>query len=119
VHSKPNFAANLSESRLWAGNRLRAEPASLIKDWQLAVLRKCLKKERQEKARAKKKKQDLVIISFFKAPRYRLCFRVFFFIWVASFVLLGVLGAKPVEYPYSELSALATGYYFCFFLFLI
>jgi hypothetical protein len=33
---------------------LRAEPASLIKDWQLAVLRKCLKKERQEKARAKK-----------------------------------------------------------------
>jgi quinol-cytochrome oxidoreductase complex cytochrome b subunit len=54
--------------------------------------------------------------AFFKGPRFRVVFKVFFFLWVASFVLLGVLGAKPVEYPYSELSVFAASYYFIFLL---
>ena len=53
---------------------------------------------------------------FFKAPQFRLVFKFFFFFWVASFLLLGFLGAKPVEFPYSELSIGATCYYFGFFL---
>jgi quinol-cytochrome oxidoreductase complex cytochrome b subunit len=49
--------------------------------------------------------------------RFAPVFKVFFSFWVLNFLLLGVLGGKPVEFPYSELSVYVSLFYFSFFFF--
>ena len=51
---------------------------------------------------------------FYKSPELRPSFIIFFWFWVVSFILLGWLGAKPVEYPYTQVSVLSSCYYFFF-----
>jgi hypothetical protein len=119
IFSRPNFEEEAFKSCRRAVARLLSEKESPEVNMQLRVVRDGLQKLLQERERADIEKEALVITSFFKAPCFRLFFQVFFFFWVASFVMLGVLGAQPVEYPYTGLSALATGYYFFFLLFLI
>jgi ubiquinol-cytochrome c reductase cytochrome b/c1 subunit len=51
-----------------------------------------------------------------KAPRFRPVFKFFFSFWVLNFLLLGILGGKPVEFPYTGLSVLVSVFYFSFFL---
>ena len=46
-------------------------------------------------------------------------FKVMFSFWVFNFLLLGVLGGQPVEYPYSEVSVVVSFFYFFFFLLLL
>ena len=55
-------------------------------------------------------------IAFYKGPRFRPIFKFFFSLWVFNFILLGILGGKPVEFPYSEVSVLVSIFYFSFFL---
>jgi quinol-cytochrome oxidoreductase complex cytochrome b subunit len=115
-YSRPNFEKELFKARRRAVDSiLSSGEGETYINFELWVVLQGL----QEYIIEKKKKEPFLITSFFKAPRYRIFFRFFFFLWVASFILLGFLGAKPVEYPYSELSVLATGYYFCFFLFFV
>jgi len=52
-----------------------------------------------------------------KGPRFRQIFKFFFSLWVFNFLLLGILGGKPVEFPYSEVSVAVSLYYFSFFFF--
>jgi quinol-cytochrome oxidoreductase complex cytochrome b subunit len=113
LYSRPSFEKELFKARRQAVDRLLSSGEIFLIKPQLLVVLQGLQESIIDK------KEPFLITSFFKAPRYRIFFRFFFFIWVASFILLGFLGAKPVEYPYSELSVLATGYYFCFFLFFI
>ena len=54
---------------------------------------------------------------FNKVSRFRPTFKFFFSFWLFNFFLLGVLGGKPVEYPFSELGVVASVYYFFFFFF--
>lgn len=51
-----------------------------------------------------------------QGPRFRPYFKVGFSFWVFNFLLLGFLGGKTVEFPYSELSVLVSFFYFSFFL---
>jgi quinol-cytochrome oxidoreductase complex cytochrome b subunit len=44
-------------------------------------------------------------------------FKLFFSFWVLNFLFLGVLGGKPVEFPYTDLSVYASLFYFSFFFF--
>jgi ubiquinol-cytochrome c reductase cytochrome b/c1 subunit len=53
----------------------------------------------------------------FKGPRIRPLFKFFFSFWVFNFLLLGILGGKPVEFPYTELSVFVSVFYFLFFIF--
>jgi quinol-cytochrome oxidoreductase complex cytochrome b subunit len=49
--------------------------------------------------------------------RFSPLFKSLFSFWVLNFLLLGVLGGKPVEFPYSELSVYISLFYFSFFFF--
>jgi quinol-cytochrome oxidoreductase complex cytochrome b subunit len=49
--------------------------------------------------------------------RFAPLFKLFFSFWVLNFLFLGVLGGKPVEFPYSELSVYVSLFYFSFFFF--
>lgn len=51
--------------------------------------------------------------------QYKPMSRVFFWVFVANFLALMVLGAKHVETPYIELGQLCTFLYFAWFLFLV
>lgn len=46
---------------------------------------------------------------------FRSQFKFLFSFWVFNFFLLGILGGKPVEYPYSEISVVVSLLYFTFF----
>ncbi len=39
-----------------------------------------------------------------------------YFLFVYNFLLLGIIGGKPVEYPYYEVSQLSTAFFFFYFL---
>ncbi len=54
-----------------------------------------------------------------RSPEFRPIYGVVFWILVADFILLGWIGQKPVEDPYILVGALATGFYFLFFLVLM
>jgi hypothetical protein len=54
-----------------------------------------------------------------KGMEFKPLLKVMFFIFVANFVILMVLGAKHVESPYIELGQISAGIYFCFFVYLI
>ncbi len=54
-----------------------------------------------------------------RSPEFRPIYGVFFWILVADFILLGWIGQKPVEDPYVLVGALATAFYFLFFLVLM
>jgi quinol-cytochrome oxidoreductase complex cytochrome b subunit len=48
-------------------------------------------------------------------PGVRPWYRKMFWVWICTVILLGWLGAMPVEFPYDTLSRLACGVYFSFF----
>jgi ubiquinol-cytochrome c reductase cytochrome b subunit len=54
-----------------------------------------------------------------RSGSYRPMFRIFFFIWLADVVLLGICGGKPAAEPWVMISELATAYYFAFFLLIL
>jgi hypothetical protein len=54
-----------------------------------------------------------------KGMEFKPLLKAMFFIFVANFVILMVLGAKHVESPYIELGQISAGIYFCFFVYLI
>jgi hypothetical protein len=47
--------------------------------------------------------------------RFAPIFKLLFSFWVLNFLFLGVLGGKPVEFPYTDLSVYASLFYFSFF----
>lgn len=51
-----------------------------------------------------------------KSMRYRPLAKIFFFIWVLNFLLLGVCGAMPVQAPWTYISKICLVYYFAYFL---
>ena len=51
-----------------------------------------------------------------RSARFRPIYRYLIFVWVASFVVLGICGAHKPEGVYVVLSRLATLYYFAHFL---
>lgn len=51
-----------------------------------------------------------------KSGNYRPMFKIFFWLFIANFVLLGYLGAQVPEGIYVVLSRLATAYYFLYFI---
>lgn len=61
----------------------------------------------------------LLNTSEIRSTEFRPIFGFFYWFLVADFILLGWLGQKPVEDPYILLGALATIFYFIFFLFLV
>lgn len=61
----------------------------------------------------------LLNTSEIRSTEFRPIFGFFYWLLVADFILLGWLGQKPVEDPYILLGALATIFYFFFFLFLV
>lgn len=50
---------------------------------------------------------------------FRPIFKLFFWLLVVSFLILGWIGQMPVEYPYTEIGIIAMFYYFFFFLIII
>ncbi len=54
-----------------------------------------------------------------RSPEFRPIYSVVFWVLVADFCILGWIGQKPVEDPYVLVGALATGFYFLFFLVLM
>ena len=66
----------------------------------------------------------IVILSFLpwtntslvRNTKYRPIFKVFYWLLVFDFLVLGWVGQKPVESPYIEIGMYATIYYFLFFL---
>ena len=63
--------------------------------------------------------KSLETIQRYKRYSNKRCFKFFFSLWLASVVLLGVMGANPVEYPYINISTAAAVYYFFFILFFL
>ena len=51
-----------------------------------------------------------------KSMRYRPLARIFWFIWIANFIALGVCGAMPAEAPWTWISKICMVYYFAYFL---
>ncbi len=51
-----------------------------------------------------------------RSMRFRPVARIFFFLWVISFLVLTYVGGKPAEQPYIFIGQLATAYYFAWFL---
>lgn len=49
-------------------------------------------------------------------PDLNVCFKFMFMLWVLAFILLGWLGAAPMEAPYIFLSKILVTYHFFFFL---
>jgi ubiquinol-cytochrome c reductase cytochrome b subunit len=63
----------------------------------------------------------LLIIPFIhfsnvRSARFRPLYSVFYWFFIVDFFLLGWLGQKPVESPYTELGMWATSFYFVFFI---
>jgi len=54
-----------------------------------------------------------------RSSQFRPIFRVFFWLLVVDFLILGWIGQKPVESPFVEVGQIATLFYFTFFIFLI
>ena len=54
-----------------------------------------------------------------RSSQFRPLFRVFFWLLVVDFLILGWIGQKPVETPFIEVGQIATVFYFLFFIFLI
>jgi ubiquinol-cytochrome c reductase cytochrome b subunit len=51
----------------------------------------------------------------YKNPDFRPTFKFFFWCFVCNFILLGWIGAKPVEDPYIQLGQIATFFHFFYF----
>ena len=54
-----------------------------------------------------------------QSTAFRPFFKIFYWLLVVSFLLLGWLGQMPVETPYTEVGIIAMVYYFLFFIFII
>ena len=54
-----------------------------------------------------------------KSTNFRPLFKIFYWLTVTNFLLLGWIGQKPVTDVYIVVGQFATAYYFIFFLFLI
>lgn len=54
----------------------------------------------------------------FRNPKYRPVFRGLFWCFVCNFILLGIIGGKPVEQPFACVGLYCTLFYFLFFLLL-
>jgi len=54
-----------------------------------------------------------------RSTQFRPVFKVFFWLLVVDFLILGWIGQKPVETPFVEVGQVATVFYFAFFIFLI
>ena len=54
-----------------------------------------------------------------RSSQFRPIFRVFFWLLVVDFLILGWIGQKPVESPFVEVGQIATVFYFTFFIILI
>jgi quinol-cytochrome oxidoreductase complex cytochrome b subunit len=54
-----------------------------------------------------------------RSSRFRPFYKKFFWLFVADCLILGWIGAKPVEYPYIIIGQIATFCYFFFFLIII
>lgn len=54
-----------------------------------------------------------------RSSQFRPIFRVFFWLLVIDFLILGWIGQKPVESPFVEVGQIATVFYFTFFIILI
>lgn len=67
---------------------------------------------------------SLIFIPFidklsFENPQSRLPLRIFFWFWVFTWLLLGFLGAKPLESPYIEMHKPLVCFYYLFFIIFI
>jgi len=54
-----------------------------------------------------------------RSGHFRKIYSTFLWIWVVNFIILGWIGQKPVESPYTEIGQVATFYYFLFLLVII
>jgi ubiquinol-cytochrome c reductase cytochrome b subunit len=54
-----------------------------------------------------------------KGFQFRPLSKLWFYIFVANFLILGILGAKHVESPFIELGQFATAFYFSYFLIIV
>lgn len=61
----------------------------------------------------------VINLSEVRSSKFRPIYAFFYWFLVADFILLGWIGQKPVEYPYMEVGAGATIFYFVYFLVLI
>lgn len=57
--------------------------------------------------------------SLIRGPKFRPTFQVFYWLFIATVLLLGWVGTKPVEYPYITISQICTLFYFSFFFIII
>jgi len=57
--------------------------------------------------------------SYVRNTTYRPIFKICFWLFIADFIILTLIGQKPLEYPYIFVGQIATFYYFIFFLILI
>ena len=60
-----------------------------------------------------------VNFSYIRSPKFKPLFKFFFWLLIITVILLGWLGAQPVENPYIIISQLLTVYYFLFFLLIL
>jgi ubiquinol-cytochrome c reductase cytochrome b subunit len=63
----------------------------------------------------------LLIIPFInineiRSTTFRPIFKVFYWLFIIDFILLGWIGKMPVEYPYVNIGVITTTYYFFFFI---
>lgn len=58
-------------------------------------------------------------ISEIGSTAFRSFFRIFYWLLIVSFLLLGWVGQMPVETPYTEIGVISMIYYFAFFLFIM
>lgn len=61
----------------------------------------------------------LVDMGRFRGLQFRPISKAFFFLFVANFLILMILGAKHVESPYIELGQISTLIYFAYFIILV
>jgi quinol-cytochrome oxidoreductase complex cytochrome b subunit len=54
-----------------------------------------------------------------RSTMFRPLFKVFYWLLVVSFLILGWIGQMPVDYPYTEIGIIAMIYYFSFFIIII
>ena len=54
-----------------------------------------------------------------KSGHYRPKFKIFYFLFILNFIILGYIGGKPPEEPYLTVSRITTVLYFCYFLILL
>jgi quinol-cytochrome oxidoreductase complex cytochrome b subunit len=54
-----------------------------------------------------------------RSTAFRPLFKLFYWLLVVAFLLLGWVGQMPVEYPYTEIGIISMIYYFAFFIFII